>query len=191
MSFQKTTSSHHLKFLGLAMILVCVWFLYTVQDTTRYRITPGSSLRSSSSSLELMPLAEAKDYCLARRWEPYPYRQIRRKVYDLLLMYVFSLRYFVWMRSFPMERNSDKGIRNTELEWLEIRSKLPPSFLSHNHTFSLLRRYFQPSPQAPLTQVLCSGSDGRPRRFLRHPRSRKNIHQRAQTAVRPRKLVPL
>ena len=86
MSFQATASSHHLKFLGLAMILVCVWFLYTVPDTSRYHITPGSLSSSSSSPLELMPLAEAKEYCLARRWEPYPYRQGRRKVYDLLLM---------------------------------------------------------------------------------------------------------
>jgi len=46
--------------------------------------------------MELLPLDEAKTYCAARRWEPYPHRQAHRKIYDLMLI-------------------------NTELEWLEIR----------------------------------------------------------------------
>lgn len=44
----------------------------------------------------LLPLEEAKDYCAMRRWEPYPKRDRKRKVYDLFMI-------------------------NTELDWMEIR----------------------------------------------------------------------
>ncbi|KAG0649006.1 Beta-1 [Hyphodiscus hymeniophilus] len=96
MSFQSTAPSHHLKFFGLAMILVCAWFLYTIPDTSRYHPTLERWSKSPNSSMELLPLDEAEEYCLARRWEPYPHRQRPRKIYDLMLI-------------------------NTELEWLEIR----------------------------------------------------------------------
>ena len=44
----------------------------------------------------LLPLEEAKHYCQRRRWEPYPDRDKKRKVYDLVMI-------------------------NTELDWLEVR----------------------------------------------------------------------
>lgn len=44
----------------------------------------------------LLPLEEAKDYCAMRRWQPYPKRDRKRKVYDLFMI-------------------------NTELDWMEIR----------------------------------------------------------------------
>lgn len=45
---------------------------------------------------DLLPLDLAKDYCETRRWEAYPIRDQKRKVYDLFMI-------------------------NTEIDWLEIR----------------------------------------------------------------------
>ncbi len=45
---------------------------------------------------DLLPLAEAEHYCGTHRWEPYPTRDRKRKVYDLFMI-------------------------NTEVDWLEIR----------------------------------------------------------------------
>lgn len=45
---------------------------------------------------ELMPLAEAETFCKYRRFKPYPHRQRKRKIFDLMMV-------------------------NDELEWLEIR----------------------------------------------------------------------
>lgn len=45
---------------------------------------------------DLLPLGLAKDYCEKRRWDPYPIRDQKRKVYDLVMV-------------------------NTEVDWLEIR----------------------------------------------------------------------
>ena len=44
----------------------------------------------------LLPVEDAKHYCQTRRWNPYPDREKKRKVYDLFMI-------------------------NTELDWLEIR----------------------------------------------------------------------
>ena len=56
----------------------------------------GGSIQSDRSMSNLLPLTEAQQYCETRRWEPYPDRDKRRKVYDLFMI-------------------------NTELDWLEIR----------------------------------------------------------------------
>ena len=45
---------------------------------------------------DLLPLEEAKHYCQTRRWEPFPDRDKKRKVYDLFMI-------------------------NTELDWMEVR----------------------------------------------------------------------
>ena len=45
---------------------------------------------------DLLPLEEAKHYCQTRRWEPFPNRDRKRKVYDLFMI-------------------------NTEIEWMEVR----------------------------------------------------------------------
>ncbi|KAK4694195.1 hypothetical protein P7C71_g3344, partial [Lecanoromycetidae sp. Uapishka_2] len=44
----------------------------------------------------MMPIEDAKHYCQTRRWEPYPDRDKKRKVFDLFMI-------------------------NTEVDWLEIR----------------------------------------------------------------------
>lgn len=52
---------------------------------------------------ELMPLAEAETFCKYRRFEPFPNRNAKRKIFDLMLV-------------------------NDELEWLEIRmGQMSPS----------------------------------------------------------------
>lgn len=103
MGFQNTSSTNHIKFLITATVLVCIWFLFTVPGTQHYypstssiseKLRPTKSKKYGSS--DMLTLAEAKQYCEQRRWPVYPYRQTRRKVYDLMLI-------------------------NTELEWLEIR----------------------------------------------------------------------
>jgi beta-1,4-mannosyl-glycoprotein beta-1,4-N-acetylglucosaminyltransferase len=55
----------------------------------RDRLTPGG-LNG------FLPRYKVKRYCKNHNWEPYPYRESRRKIYDLFLL-------------------------NTELDWLEIR----------------------------------------------------------------------
>jgi beta-1,4-mannosyl-glycoprotein beta-1,4-N-acetylglucosaminyltransferase len=79
-------------------MLVCIWFLYTIPETNGLHPVVGESRGSSkyTGPLDLLPVAEAKEFCRTRRWPIYPYRQGRRKIYDLLLV-------------------------NTELEWLQIR----------------------------------------------------------------------
>lgn len=98
MAFQCTTPSNHLKFLALATLLVCLWFLYSIPDLNYNHSKPYSLglLSSKPGPLGFLPLPEAKEFCRARRWDAYPYRQGHRKIYDLMLI-------------------------NTELEWLEIR----------------------------------------------------------------------
>jgi len=131
MSFQSTASSHHLKFLGLALLLLCIWFLYPISDTymRRYHISAPSLLSSFSSSpspsssfMELLPAPYAEQYFLARRLKPYLHRQGHRKVYDLLMMYVHP-NGISCLESRALNRQTLMNTSNTELEWLEIRSK--------------------------------------------------------------------
>ncbi|KAF4629846.1 hypothetical protein G7Y89_g8295 [Cudoniella acicularis] len=99
MGLQNTSSTHHIKFLTLATLMVCIWFISTIPSSSdlSYKLhIPGKSSKKPQSPLELLPLTEAKTYCEQRRWKPYPYRQGRRKIYDLIMI-------------------------NTELEWLETR----------------------------------------------------------------------
>ncbi|KAH8599829.1 hypothetical protein B0O99DRAFT_681931 [Bisporella sp. PMI_857] len=103
MTFQTATSSTNIRFLALATLLVCIWFFVTIQGPNHYHPPPSGFSghhrpppKGKSNLMELLPMAEAKEYCAARRWEPYPIRQVHRKIYDLMLI-------------------------NTELEWLEVR----------------------------------------------------------------------
>ncbi|KAH6680471.1 family 17 glycosyltransferase [Halenospora varia] len=101
MGFQNTSSTNHIKFLTLATLFVCMWFIFTVPGSSNLPSNlhiPGKSSHKGKkpSPLDLLPLDEAKLYCEQRRWKPYPYRQAPRKIYDLVMI-------------------------NTELEWLEIR----------------------------------------------------------------------
>ncbi|KAI4207832.1 MAG: hypothetical protein LQ346_000335 [Caloplaca aetnensis] len=57
--------------------------------------TPSNS-EDSLTRNGFMPMEKARDYCQTRHWDPYPYRNQRRKIYDLFII-------------------------NRELDWLEIR----------------------------------------------------------------------
>ena len=57
-------------------------------------LRPFKSVQDSTP--DLLPIERAQDYCQTRRWEAYPIRDQKRKVYDLFMI-------------------------NTEVDWLEIR----------------------------------------------------------------------
>ncbi|KAK6535407.1 hypothetical protein TWF694_001868 [Orbilia ellipsospora] len=65
------------------------------QDTSNSP-APASPPPERPSSLDFLPLEDAKKFCKNRRWEIWEERQKPRKIYDLILV-------------------------NTELDWLEIR----------------------------------------------------------------------
>lgn len=79
----------------MASLLVCIWYFFAIPDISQYHVS-SPKLKPRSDPLEFLPQAEAKRWCRARRLPMYPYRQGRRKIYDLLLI-------------------------NTELEFLEVR----------------------------------------------------------------------
>jgi len=87
------------KCLSLAALLVFIWIFFSGSAPKQYSLGLSSTIKGfggATTKTGLLPLSEAKEYCAARRWKPYPYRQAPRKIYDLVLI-------------------------NTELEWLEIR----------------------------------------------------------------------
>ncbi|TVY81801.1 Beta-1,4-mannosyl-glycoprotein 4-beta-N-acetylglucosaminyltransferase [Lachnellula suecica] len=107
MGFHMASSTNHIKFLGAATLLLCIWFVFTFPHKSHQSYVPnftGQPLPKQDtphngtklSALDMLPLSEAEDYCARRRWPVYPHRGSRRKVYDLMLI-------------------------NTELEWLSIR----------------------------------------------------------------------
>lgn len=74
MGFHNATSSAHIKFLALTTLLLSIWFLFTLVDSS-YPFNrpdefekPGSEHGMGPNAL--LPLAEAKEYCSARRWSP-------------------------------------------------------------------------------------------------------------------------
>jgi len=97
MSLKNAASFAYVKYMVLASLLVCAWFLYTIPDSMRYHpaITWTTTQKTTPVSA-MLSLEEATEYCHARRWEPYLERDGQRKIYDLFII-------------------------NTELEWLEIR----------------------------------------------------------------------
>ena len=85
------------KYGGGAAFLITLMFLighFNFLESAEY-----GSQDTSSANIDLhgfMPTEEAQDYCMKRRWSPYPYRNRRRKIYDLFII-------------------------SSELDWLEIR----------------------------------------------------------------------
>ncbi|KAL9601535.1 MAG: hypothetical protein Q9219_002487 [cf. Caloplaca sp. 3 TL-2023] len=89
------------KYGGAAALVVLILLSLTNFDklnTLEDRLY-GSNTESVDETRDrhgFMPLEKAQDYCQTRHWAPYPYRNRRRKIYDLFII-------------------------NSELDWLEIR----------------------------------------------------------------------
>lgn len=69
MTYQYITAGNHMRFLTLALVLVMIWFFTTIPSLKDHRSGVGWRGKGDGS-LELLPLAEARVYCAARRWEP-------------------------------------------------------------------------------------------------------------------------
>ena len=83
--------------LAAGLLLAFIFFLTRDGVITPTSTTTGEATASRKNKVtNLLPLEEAKQYCETRRWDPYPDRDNRRKVYDLFMI-------------------------NTEIDWLEIR----------------------------------------------------------------------
>ncbi|KAL8834403.1 MAG: hypothetical protein Q9170_003771 [Blastenia crenularia] len=89
------------KYGGVAILLVLVLMFVTNYDELDtledhlYTSTTGS-VEEPPDSHGFMSIERAQDYCQTRHWQPYPYRNRRRRIYDLFII-------------------------NSELDWLEIR----------------------------------------------------------------------
>lgn len=89
-------SSYHTKLLVLAPTLVFIWLLFITFNSDHHQILPTAFwIYGKSSCLDLLPLAEARDFCYTMRRPVHLCRHDRRMIYDLFLV-------------------------NTELEWLKI-----------------------------------------------------------------------
>lgn len=92
------------KSLQAAALLIFIIFLISSLVTRPHalpflggNVKPPDLLKSKTMATPaLLPLNVARDYCERRRWDPYPVRDQKRKVYDLFMI-------------------------NTEVDWLEIR----------------------------------------------------------------------
>ena len=86
--------------LAAALLAVAIFFIHrsgtTPADVLDVIHRGDLKTTSTPTTPDLLPLEEAKHYCQTRRWEPYPDRDRKRKVYDLFMI-------------------------NTELEWMEVR----------------------------------------------------------------------
>lgn len=87
--------------LGAGLVIALFYFLSRPGVVTpALPAPPPIGNRKNLSKLPntpgLLPIEDAKHYCGTRRWEPYPDRDKKRKVYDLFMI-------------------------NTEVDWLEIR----------------------------------------------------------------------
>lgn len=84
----------------LAAGLVTALFYFLSRPGVVSPASPGIGVRKNLAKTPktpgLLPIEDAKHYCQTRRWEPYPDRDMKRKVYDLFMI-------------------------NTEVDWLEIR----------------------------------------------------------------------
>lgn len=102
-SLNNTTSVPWIKYVGAMLLLTFLVFL-SVHMNTRESLTlkyaspdsVGSADFSSNDDHGFMSASAAQDYCQTRKWDAYPYRNRRRKIYDLFII-------------------------NGEMDWLEIR----------------------------------------------------------------------
>ena len=82
---------------GLLLFILTIWnhadSLQGFQNTL-YGSIPFESFEADLHGF--LPMERAEHYCGSRHWKPYPYRNRRRKIYDLFII-------------------------NSELDWLEIR----------------------------------------------------------------------
>ncbi|KAL8739680.1 MAG: hypothetical protein Q9190_007541 [Brigantiaea leucoxantha] len=69
---------------------------YSIRFQSPIVDSSGTSSHSALDNYGFISAEEAQDYCQTRRWDAYPYRNRRRKIYDLFII-------------------------NSELDWLEIR----------------------------------------------------------------------
>ena len=85
--------------LAAGLLAAAIFFLHRSGTTTADvldKIRQADLSTASTTTPDMLPLEEAKQYCQTRRWEPFPDRDKKRKVYDLFMI-------------------------NTELEWMEVR----------------------------------------------------------------------
>ncbi|KAI4207692.1 MAG: hypothetical protein LQ348_000486 [Seirophora lacunosa] len=85
---------------GAALLMIIIMFLSNFEHLGSFEDTfygaKSDPQEERPSPNGFMSMEKARDYCQTRRWDPYPYRNRRRKIYDLFII-------------------------NSELDWLEIR----------------------------------------------------------------------
>ncbi|KAI4121813.1 MAG: hypothetical protein LQ338_006161 [Usnochroma carphineum] len=84
---------------GAALLVMIIMSLTNFEGLGTWENNLYGASSASEESLSkngFLPMDKARDYCQTRHWDPYPYRNNRRKIYDLFII-------------------------NTELDWLEIR----------------------------------------------------------------------
>ena len=84
--------------LAAGLLVAAIYFLRSPRTITTdvLGIIGQGDLSIAPNTPDLLPVEEAKHYCQTRRWEPFPNRDKKRKVYDLFMI-------------------------NTELDWMEVR----------------------------------------------------------------------